>query len=330
MDEVSELVVSNGTGDDAPMPPPPAFVPSGLWVPIVTPFHDDGSLDLDSLGRLARRLLGDGAAGLVAMGTTGEPSTLTEDERVAAVETVAAACRRADRPLMVGAGTNSTQGTIEEIRRVTDRVDVAAALVVVPYYTRPSQQAVVEHFGLVADASPVPIVMYNIPYRTGRGLDATALLDAGAHPNVVGLKQSVGALDGDTLELLAHPDPGFVVLAGDDAFIAPTVLMGGGGAIAAAAHLCTPTMDAMTAAASSGDAGRARELARTLLPVVSAGCAEPSPALWKAALAASGAIASPAVRRPLTHASREATERLLAATETCVAETPIAAARPFP
>jgi len=286
---------------------------SGLWVPIVTPFDTGGEVDVPSLDRLARRLLGDGATGLVVLGTTGEPATLTSDERRRVVEICDAACRGAGRGLIVGAGTNSTRGTIDEIDHLTAGTSAIAALVVVPYYTRPSERAVVEHFVTVADVSPVPIVAYNVPYRTGRGLGSSALLELGVHPRIVGLKQAVGALDVDTLELLARSRSDFQVLAGDDAFVAPTVLMGGAGAIAAAAHMCTPMFAEMTASALAGDHVRARDLAATLLPIVTIGFSEPNPAVWKGALARQGQIATDELRRPMTPASPATVDRLLAA-----------------
>lgn len=301
--------------------------PSGLWVPIVTPMTDTGAIDEAGLARLARRLLADGVDGLVALGTTGEPATLEPDERRRVVDICASACDDAGAGLMVGAGTNSTAATIEEARRLTDGVDAAAVLVVVPYYTRPSTDAVVEHFGLVADAVPLPVVMYNIPYRTGRGLDADDLIAAGAHDNVVGLKQSVGALDADTLALLATPDRGFDVLAGDDAFIAPTVLMGGSGAIAAAAHLCTPMFVAMVRAARAGEVATAAALAGELLAVVTAGFAEPSPAVWKGALVRRGELASGMLRRPMTEAPSTAVDALVSSADRAAGRRPAEAHR---
>ncbi len=284
---------------------------SGLWVPIVTPFDRHGDVDSVSLERLAERLLDDGATGLVALGTTGEPATLTADERRLVVEVCDRVCGDADRKLIVGAGTNSTRGTIAEIEHLTAGTAAVAALIVVPYYTRPSEEAVVGHFVAVADDSPVPIVAYNVPYRTGRGLGAAHLLTVSEHPRIVGLKQAVGALDVDTLELLAQHVDGFQVLAGDDAFIAPTVLLGGAGAIAAAAHVCTPLFVEMTASALAGNWTRASELAAALLPIVTAGFAEPNPAVWKGALARQGQIATGELRRPMTPASVQSVDRLL-------------------
>jgi len=292
----------------------------GLWIPIVTPLDADGDVDVDALDRLARRLLADGAAGLVALGTTGEPATLDAAERRSVVEVCDRACREAGRSLLVGAGTNSTRGTIDEIAHLTAGTDAVAALVVAPYYTRPSEQAVVEHYAEVGAASPVPIVAYNVPFRTGRGLGSAALLAIAADPHVVGLKQAVGALDVDTLQVLAGTaGSDFAVLAGDDAFIVPTCLLGAAGAIAAAAHLATPQFVEMTACALRGDVSRAGELATTLLPVVTAGFSEPSPAVWKGALAAQGELATGNLRRPMTSASPEAVDAVLAAVATATA-----------
>ena len=285
----------------------------GLWVPIITPFTADDSIDVDALARLAGRLLDDGASGLVLLGTTSEPATLSGCERRVVVETCAAVCRDRGRAFIVGAGTNSTRTTIDEVAAWAEAVpDAAALLVVVPYYTRPSEAGIVAHYRAVAAASALPIVAYNIPYRTGRGLGADALLELAAIPGVVGVKQAVGSLDRDTLAVLRDRPTGFHVLAGDDAYIGPLTLMGGSGAIAATAHLRTNEFATMVAAALDGDVATTRSLAADLLATVDAGFAEPSPAVFKAVLAARGEIASPAVRAPMVAASAEATAALLA------------------
>lgn len=286
---------------------------SGLWVPIITPFDSDDRVDLVAIKRLCRRILGDGAHGIVALGTTGEPSVLTDDEQREVVLTAAEACADLGRPLMVGTGTNSTRVTIENVGALRNVAGVVATLVVVPYYTRPSCAAIVEHFRVVASESPVPVVVYNIPYRTGRGLNASDLLRIAEFENVAGLKQSVAGLDGDTLEVLRSAPPSFLVFSGDDAFIAPTILMGGAGAIAAAAHVCTPMFAAMVTSALLGDAAEARRLANALLPVVAAGMAEPNPAVWKAALHHVGEIPTQNLRAPMSCATTEAKTQLLAA-----------------
>jgi 4-hydroxy-tetrahydrodipicolinate synthase len=287
----------------------------GLWVPIVTPLRDDASaVDLAALDRLARRLLADGCAGLVGLGTTGEPATLRRDERHRVIETLAGACADASKPLIVGVGSNCTRSTIDDAREVEALARPAALLVVVPYYTRPSEAAIVSHFAAVAAAVSTPVLVYNVPYRTGRGLGPDAILELAEHPGIVGLKQSVGVLDHDTLEILRRRPAGFDVLAGDDAYIVPTVLIGGAGAIAASAHLCTRRFTDMIDAALAGDVAAAVGHAEALLPVIDAGFAEPNPVGWKAALHALGEIDSPAVRPPLTPAPAASTVALLETT----------------
>jgi 4-hydroxy-tetrahydrodipicolinate synthase len=284
---------------------------AGLWVPVVTPLDPNGAVDVAALDRLARRLLSQGCAGLVALGTTGEPATLRADERRLVIEICGDACRDLGKPLMVGAGSNCTRSTIEDLIALEDTPALAAFLVVVPYYTRPTHDGIVDHFRTVAANSPAPIVVYNVPYRTGRALDAEALLKLADTSGVVGLKQAVGALDYDTLEILRRKPQAFQVFAGDDAFITPTILLGGAGAIAASAHVCTDLFARMIEAARAGDCCRATTLAHALLPVVTAGFAEPNPACWKGALHAVGEIATGALRPPMSTASLDLTQRLL-------------------
>lgn len=283
----------------------------GLWVPLVTPFDDQGDVDLASTAALCRHVLEAGAAGIVALGTTGEPATLDDGERRAVVDTCAEVCVSMSRPLIVGCGANSTRTTIASVRGLAEIPAVVGALVVVPYYTRPSIESIIEHFRVVAAASPVPVIVYNVPYRTGRGLDADAILQIASFPNIAGIKQAVGAVDRDTLEVLRCKPESFHVLAGDDVFIAPLVLMGASGAIAASAHVCTDRFAAMIAAALAGDVTGARRLAMALQPIVDAGFAEPNPSVFKAALYAAGAIASPTLRSPMGAASTAATMHLL-------------------
>ena len=139
----------------------------------------------------------------------------------------------------------------------------------------------------------MPIVAYNIPVRTGRGLSAASLLEVARIPGVVGVKQAVGALDADTLEVLAGAPAGFSVLGGDEAFAFPTVCMGGAGAIAAAAHLCTARFVAMVECALAGKLDDGRAHAEALLPMIQAGFSEPNPAVFKARAARAGAHRAP-------------------------------------
>jgi 4-hydroxy-tetrahydrodipicolinate synthase len=275
----------------------------GVYVPLVTPFTAEGAVDFDSLQRLAVDMLDAGAAGLVALATTGEVTSMTDAERADVVSALSEVSVDHHAPLIVGAATNDTATTLARHLALADVPGVVASLAVVPYYVRPSEAAIVAHFEFVSERSPVPLVVYNIPYRTGRGLGAASILELAAMANVAGLKQAVGSLDADTLTVLANAPADFAVLGGDDAYLAAVVLMGGSGAIAASAHLCTDRFVAMIEAALAGDAAKARPHAEALLPLVLALFAEPSPAILKAVLHAEGRIATPNVRMPLSVAS---------------------------
>jgi 4-hydroxy-tetrahydrodipicolinate synthase len=293
---------------------PSDFRPAGLYTPLVTPFTEDDRVDLDALERLAAAVIDEGAAGIVALATTGEATSLTADERDAVIACCASVCLDKHAALIVGAGTNDTRVTIERHEALAHVAGATASLAVVPYYVRPSEQAIVKHFELVAERSPVPVLIYNIPYRTGRGLGAESLLELAAVEGIAGAKQAVGGIDGDTLTVLASAPDGFAMLAGDDLFIYPLMLMGGRGAIAASAQVATGRFAEMVDAALAGriDEGRAHHEA--LLPLAQALFAEPSPAVIKAVLHAQGRIATPNVRMPLANATEAAAERALAAT----------------
>lgn len=289
------------------------FCPSGVFVPMVTPFRADGGVDLACLEELAAGVVADGASGVVALATTGEPHMLDEAERAAVVEVIAGVCARTGAILVVGAGTNDTRTTIARHEALADVPGARASLAVVPYYVRPSEVAVVRHFQVVAERSPVPLIVYNIPYRTGRGLGAEALLELAATENVAGVKQAVGGIDADTLAVLAGSAGRFAMLGGDDAFLFPLVLMGATGAIAASSHLCTRRFVEMIACGRSGAVAEGRVHAEALLPLVRALFAEPSPAVLKAALHLEGRIPTPDVRMPMSPASPEAVERVRSA-----------------
>ena len=199
---------------------------SGLYIPLITPFDDDGEVALGAMAQLAADYLDAGATGIVVHGTTGEPTALEDSEYDAVVAACARVCADRGAQCVVGAGTNSTRATIARHEALAGSSGVTGALTVVPYSVRPSETAIVTHFQAVAARSPVPLVVYNIPYRTGRALGATALLELAATDNIVGLKQAVGGIDTDTLTVLAGPRPDFAVLGGDDPYLFPMTLMG--------------------------------------------------------------------------------------------------------
>jgi 4-hydroxy-tetrahydrodipicolinate synthase len=298
-----------------------AFRPEGLLVPVVTPFTDAGRVDEDALERHAEGLLAAGASGIVAAATTGEATALDDSERAAVISICSRVCADRGAALIVGAGTYNTRETIARHEALADVPGVRASLAVVPYYVRPSERSIVAHFQTVAERSPVPLVIYNIPYRTARGLGSAALLELAATENVVGVKQAVGGIDADTLQVLAGAPRSFSVLAGDDAFLFPLILMGGAGAIAASGNVATQYYAALIDAALAGDVTAGRRLAEALLPVTLALFAEPSPAAIKAVLHAQGVIATPHVRMPLGDASPAALEQALGALRSLTAGT---------
>jgi 4-hydroxy-tetrahydrodipicolinate synthase len=287
--------------------------PTGVFVPLITPFNEDDRVDLGALERLAAEVIEAGARGVVALATTGEATSLDSGERDAVVAACARVCADRGADLIVGAGTNDTRTTIARHEALASVPGVRASLAVVPYYVRPSEAAIVRHFQVVAERSPVPLLVYNIPYRTGRGLGAAALLELAATDNVAGVKQAVGGIDVDTLDVLAGAGEGFAVLGGDDPFLYPLVLMGGRGAVTASAHICSSRFVEMIACGLDGRVEEGRAHAEALLPLVRALFAEPSPAPIKAVLHAQGRIPTPHVRMPLADASATVAARAVEA-----------------
>jgi 4-hydroxy-tetrahydrodipicolinate synthase len=276
---------------------------AGLYVPLVTPFTADGELAPQSLERLAHTVIDEGAAGVVVLGTTGEPATLTAAERHAVLDVCARVCRERSAALIAGAGSNDTRASARALAELKAWPEISAALTVVPYYTRPSQDGVIAHFTVLAGESPVPLIVYNIPYRTGQAMGWGALRQLAGLPGIAGIKHAVGGIDSDTVMLMADLPDRFAVLGGDDVFAPALLALGAAGAIMASANVCTRRYAEMIAAWRAGDLAAARDLTRRLTPLSAALFAEPNPVVIKAALHAQGRIPSPAVRLPLLPAS---------------------------
>jgi 4-hydroxy-tetrahydrodipicolinate synthase len=283
----------------------------GVWVPLITPFDAKDAVDIAAIERLCAEYASAGVSGIVAMGTTGEASALEADERKAAVDAIVRACTSAGVRVIVGTGTNNTRATIRTTAALADTPGVVGALVVVPYYVRPSVAGLVAHFKAVAAESPVPVIIYNIPARTGRDLGAAGLLELAAVPNIAGVKQAVATLDADTLELLARAPEGFAVLGGEDTLLFPLMCIGAVGTISAAAHLCTERFVAMIECGLAHKIDDGRAHAEALLPVIRTAYTDPNPAVFKGVLHARDKIATPDVRLPLTNASAENVQRCL-------------------
>src|SRR5215469_10582248 len=288
---------------------------AGLFVSLITPFTADGELAATALERLAHRVLDDGATGIVALGTTAEHATLSDAERTLVLQTCARVCREHGAPLIAGAGGNDTARSAAAVAALGKYPEVCAALTVVPYYSRPGEAGVIEHVRALAQGGPVPLVIYNIPYRTGQVLSWAAISRIAALPGVAGIKHATGAVDRDTMLMMAARPEDFRVLAGDDLYVSPLLALGAEGAILASAHMCTAEFARLVSLWRDGRAAEARALGHRLAPLSAALFAEPNPAVIKAVLFRTGQIPSPAVRLPLLSATKpvaDAAERLAA------------------
>ena len=275
---------------------------SGIWVPVITPFAD-GAVDHTALRRLVRFYAEAGVAGLVALGTTGEPAALETAEQDAVLATILA--QAGTLPVLVGLAGNHTASLRARITQLND-LPVAGVLISAPYYIRPSQAGLIEHFTGLADLSVKPVVVYDIPYRTGVRLELATLLTLAGHPRIQAVKDCAGSLD-TTLALIL--DGRLQVLAGDDMNLFNTLCLGGSGAIAASAHVHPERFVALYRALADGRLEDGRPIFHALAPLIGALCSEPNPGPVKAALAAQGLI-SDELRAPMTRATEDLRERL--------------------
>ncbi|MDI6100247.1 dihydrodipicolinate synthase family protein [Actinoplanes sp. NEAU-A12] len=263
---------------------------TGIFVPLITPFAADGAVALDVLARLGHEVLDDGAAGLVALGTTGEPASLTPAEQEAVVDVIAGVSRERGTPLLVGARMD-----------LAARPGVTAALSLVPPFVRPGEAGVIAHFETLAGT--VPLVIYHVPYRTGQDLTPATIRRLAAIPGVIGMKYATGSVDAGTVDLLGDLPDGFALLGGDDPVISPLLALGAPGGILASAHLETRSFAELASAWRAGDAERARALGNRLAGLSRALFAEPNPTVIKAVLHDHGRIPTAAVRLPLLQAA---------------------------
>lgn len=249
---------------------------------MITPFDESGVLDTREAARIARWLVDRGNDGLVVAGSTGEGQTLSRAERSALVAAVKEAV--AGRACVIAnAGSNDTRESVASVEEAA-RAGADAILAVVPYYNKPTQRGMFAHFSAIAQAAPLPVVVYNIPSRTGANMLPSTLLElADAHENIRGVKESSGDLM-QVGTILAGRRPGFTVFSGDDYLFLPCLAMGADGVVGVASHLCSPQYRAMMDAYR---AGRVEEAARThlsLLPLMQALFATTNPIAVKWAM----------------------------------------------
>jgi 4-hydroxy-tetrahydrodipicolinate synthase len=276
----------------------------GIWVPLVTPFRG-GAVDLASLQRLTEHLLKQGVDGLVVCGTTGEPATLSDDEQARVLAAVLDVVQQRT-PVVFGLSGNDTAAMTTRLRELESQ-PLAGWLVSAPYYTRPSQEGIRRHFETLADATGKPLLLYNIPYRSGVAMETETLKALARHPRVAGIKQSAGN-DLDQLSALID-ETDLQVLSGEDALIFACGCLGGHGAIAAAAHVRPDLYRRLWSLVQAGELEPARRLHHALLPWIRLLFTEPNPAAVKAVLAMTGLIED-GLRLPMTEASPGLRRRL--------------------
>ena len=275
---------------------------SGIWIPLVTPFKA-GAVDHRALAALVARCREAGVAGFAALGTTGEPAAMSEDEQDAVLATILEAAE--GLPVIAGVAGNRAVALRERVLRLNDQ-PIDGLLITAPYYIRPSQAGILDHFSTLADASAKPIVLYDIPYRTGVRIELDTLLTLAAHPRIQAIKDCACSPE-TTLALIL--DGRLQVLAGNDDAMFVSMCMGGAGAIAATAHVRTERFVAMHAALARGDLAQGRAIYHELAPLLRALVSEPNPAPVKAALAVQGRIANE-LRAPMMPASDALTREL--------------------
>lgn len=281
---------------------------SGTGVALITPFRkQQETVDFTKLESLIENIVNSGVDYIVALGTTSEAATMTDSERAAVqefiVETVSGRL-----PIMLGLGGNNTLSLSDTLAR-TNFDGIAALLSVTPYYNKPNQRGLIAHYRTVSEASPVPVVMYNVPGRTGINMTAeTTLTLAHECPNIIGIKEASGNLQ-QVMEILRNRPAGFRVISGDDALTYPMLTMGADGVISVIANALPKEMADMVRFAMKGDLKKALPLHFRMLPLMNAIFEEGNPTGIKALLEAQGLITN-VLRLPLVKASKQLTNKL--------------------
>ena len=281
---------------------------TGTGVALITPFRrGQETVDFTKLEALIEHIIASGVDYIVALGTTSEAATMTESERAAVqefiVETVAERV-----PIMLGLGGNNTLAVTDTINR-TNFDGIAGILSVTPYYNKPNQRGLIAHYRSVSEASPVPVIMYNVPGRTGVNIAAeTTLAIAAECPNIIGIKEASGNIS-QVMEILRNRPAGFRVISGDDALTYPMLALGADGVISVIANALPKEMSDMVRLALKGDYKHALPLHYRMLPLMHAIFDEGNPTGIKALLEAQGRITN-ILRLPLVRASKPLTNKL--------------------
>ena len=273
----------------------------GSIVAIVTPMHEDGSLDYPGLRKLIDWHIAEGTDGIVIVGTTGESATVSVQEHCELIK-LAVEHTKGRIPIIAGTGGNSTEEAIKLTRFAKD-AGADCALVVVPYYNRPTQEGMYRHFKAIADAVDLPIILYNVPGRTVADMSNETVLRLAAIPNIVGLKDATGNI-GRGAELLRLAPTSFAVYSGDDPTAMSLMFMGGAGNISVTANVAPRAMHALCVAAMAGDVARAVAINNQVIPLHAKLFVEPNPVPVKWAMAEMGLMPA-GMRLPLAPLAEE-------------------------
>ena len=294
----------------------------GAFTAMITPMKEDGSIDYDGYRKLLRFQMEEGIDGLVPLGTTGETPTLDEDEEQRIIDVVMEEVRAFEKergvkvPVVLGAGSNSTRDAV----RYTERAKKAgadAALVVTPYYNKPSSEGIFRHFEAVSRIG-IPILVYNIAGRTGKNIDTPTLSRIADLPNIAGVKEASGSISQmtDVIATIKSKHPDFAVLSGDDAMTLPLLASGGDGVVSVVSNAAPALVSEMVKAALSGDYEAARKIHYRLLPFFKAAFVDGNPTSIKYAMRVKG-LPSGSVRLPLVDVHDEAKKIIEEALSAC-------------
>ena len=294
----------------------------GAFTAMITPMKEDGSIDYDGYRKLLRFQMEESIDGLVPLGTTGETPTLDEDEEQRIIDVVMEEVRAFEKeksvkvPVVLGAGSNNTRDAV----RYTERAKKAgadAALVVTPYYNKPSSEGIFRHFEAVSRVG-IPILVYNIAGRTGKNIDTPTLSRIADLPNIAGVKEASGSISQmtDVIATIKSKHPDFAVLSGDDAMTLPLLASGGDGVVSVVSNAAPALVSEMVRAALAGDYEAARKIHYRLLPFVKAAFIDGNPTSIKYAMRVKG-LPSGSVRLPLVDVHDEAKKIIEEALSAC-------------
>lgn len=262
---------------------------------MITPFSEDGSVHFEMLSDVIEHLIANGTDSLVVSGTTGESPTLSYDEKVAIFQyTVDVVNNRV--PVIAGTGSNNTQASIG-LTKAAEAVGVDGIMLVTPYYNKPSQRGMYEHFAAIANSTALPVMLYNIPGRSVVNIETQTIVQLSNIPNIEVIKEASGSLDQIT-EIIARTPNDFQVYSGDDGLTLPLLSIGGNGVVSVAAHIVGNDMQKMIKAFKEGRHAEAATIHQALLPLIRALFATPSPSTLKYALTKIG-IGTEYVRLPI-------------------------------